>query len=94
MCIRDSAYYDFFRACDELNDPQDIIKMKALADASTRALLFSSQDTQSLISQYGNEIMIISNLKHINSDEVIKRASIAGKLRGNLIKSMQNDLGQ
>lgn len=86
------AYYDFLQACEEFSDPNDIEQILRFSNASTRALLFSSSDTQDLISRYGNSVTQVLKAKENSDPEILKIAKDSGTIRGLLLKSMQKDL--
>lgn len=86
------AYYDFLRACDEFSDTNAPEQISRFSDASMRALLFSSPDTQDLIARYGNSVTRVLKAKESGDPDILKIAKDTGTIKGLLLKSMQKDL--
>ncbi|BAL01526.1 hypothetical protein OBV_43270 [Oscillibacter valericigenes Sjm18-20] len=86
------AYYNFLRISDQMIDPDDDFQITAYSETAGRALLFSGAKTQDLIGRYGKAIDLTLTLNKIGNASAKAAAQNVGKLKGELIKAMQEDL--
>ena len=83
-----TAYKEFLHACEHyLQSPRSLREGKALLDASSNALLFSSLDTQTAIANYG-QLVLNSDYPDCSSEESLKLS----KAHTAVILAMQSEL--
>lgn len=88
FCEKTAAYKEFFHACDHyLQSPHSLEERKALLDASSNALLFSSLDTQAAISAYG-QLVLESIYPNCSSTKTMELA----QARTAVILALQSEL--
>lgn len=88
------AYYDYLRAIERLINQVDLETLTKFSEASTRAMLFASEETKEHIAQYSLTIQSVTSAYHAYKPISQETISQLGNLKGQLIKSMQNDLNK
>ncbi len=89
-----NAYYDFLRAAEKLISGTGFSALSEFSEASTRAMLFASPETQELIAKYGEAIHEMKVANQRKSSNTLELARDVGFIRKDLVKAMQKDLRQ
>lgn len=87
-----SAYYDYLRASGEFSDVQDLVQITRYQDAFTRASLFASKTTKSILNQHKEDVTRTLIAKSCKDKKLYELATQSSKTEEALVRSMQKDL--